>query len=107
MTTIRINNELVGFGSLSHSYPFRDLARILQRPYRAVLAAAEMIDRWPLRSFGLDYIVGSQNSVGGLEKHCLRVANAVHELTRDEVSAVYRVCAAPWRWQFPPEGRGL
>lgn len=106
MTTMRINNELVGFGSLSRSYPFQDLARILGRPYRAVLAAAEMIDRWPLRQFGIGY-VKDQIPEEILKTNCLRVANAVRELTRDEVGVVHRVCAAGWRWQFPPEGRGL
>lgn len=100
--TTTINGERVGFSALSRSYPFLDLARILRRPYAAVLAAAEMIDRWPLHNFGVGYIHEET-----LRMHCLRVANAVHELTTDEVVMVHRVCAAPWRWQFPPEGRGL
>lgn len=105
MTTIVVDGQRLGFGGLSRSYPFLNLARILRRPYDRVLAAAEMIDRWPLRQFGVDYVSATVEEAE--QKHCLRVANAVGGLTTDEVGVVWRVCSAPWRWQFPPEGRGL
>lgn len=87
MTTIVVNNQRLGFGGLSRSYPFLDLARILQRPYASVLGAAE------------DYDNGRCDNPDEVDRY--------RKLTPDEVAVVHRVCAAPWRWQFPPEGRGL
>jgi len=89
----------VNLSDLSHSYPFLHLSRKLGVPYERVLAAADLIDSWA--DFGNSYLLAD-----AIYTHCLRIANQVGMYT-DQVRLVARVCVAPWRWQFPPEGRGL
>ena len=62
---------------LSHSYPFLDLSRKLRVSYAQVLQMADRIDQ------------GMSCQTGRL------------------YDAVMAVCRAPWRWQYPPQGRGL
>lgn len=78
--------------SLSHSYPFLDLSRRLGVPYERVLAASQRLD---------DGWVDPDNTqqMVLLAREC--------GLTRGQTDLVERVCSAPWRWQFPPQGRGL
>jgi hypothetical protein len=71
----------INLSDLSRSYPFLDLSRRLQLGYGAVLQIADKIDRGQGNKY-LIYDMGVWN-------------------------AVLAICRAPWRWQYPPEGRGL
>ena len=71
----------VDLGDLSRSYPFLDLSRKLKLSYELVLAVADSID---------DKTDGHRVWYGGKVWH-----------------AALLVCNAPWRWQYPPQGRGL
>lgn len=68
---------------LSRSYPFLHLSRKMGVPYALVLDIASRIDRGadPADYWGSD----------------------AYHLSRQ----VAKVCSAPWRRQFPPQGRGL
>jgi hypothetical protein len=73
----------VDLTDLSHSYPFLHLSRKFGVEYYVVLALADGYDA--------RYLLPPLESEP--YNHCAR--------------AVHAVCHAPWRWQFPPEGRGL
>lgn len=79
--TKRSHQTGVDLSDLSHSYPFLDLSRRLGVEYKLVLAIADSIDR---------------EDDGYRPWYEYEVWSAVH-----------LVCRAPWRWQFPPVGRGL
>jgi stringent starvation protein B len=77
---------------LSHSYPFLGLSRSIEVPCERVLAVAQRIDS------------------GGVDPdsdHQLRQLAQEQGVEEMAVHLINRVCCAPWRWQFPPQGRGL
>ena len=71
----------VDLSDLSHSYPFLHLSRKLGVDYLVVLAIADSVDK------GTD---GNKPWYGGRIWQIIML-----------------VCSARWRWQFPPEGKGL
>ena len=71
----------VNLSDLSRSYPFLDLSRKMDAPYEDVLRLADIID------------------AGAVNEKDLETS-----LTAQTIAAV---CRAPWRWQYPPQGRGL
>ena len=73
----------VDLSDLSHSYPFLHLSRKFGVYYEVVLALAA------------GYDAGYMQPPPASEPHT------------DCARAVHAVCHAPWRWQFPPEGRGI
>lgn len=72
-----VAKPLIDLSDLSRSYPFLALSRKLQLDYCVVLRMADLIDR------------GLVKPISG------------------PISLVEAVCRAPWRWQYPPQGRGL
>lgn len=80
---------MMDLSDLSHSYPFLHLSRKLGVPYEVVLRVAEMVDHPDPAYPGVI------------------AATLVSGLTLDGARLIERVCHAPWRWQFPPQGRGL
>ncbi len=78
--------------NLSHSYPFLGLSRLLGVGYGKVLEVAHRLD--------------SGNIDPDDSRHIEQLA-AEEGLPVRMVCLVERVCSAPWRWQFPPQGRGL
>jgi hypothetical protein len=77
----------VDLTDLSRSYPFLHLSRKLGVEYGKVLRLADNIDHPDPGFYGGRYFIS--------------------ELTIDQTRVVEQVCHASWRWQFPPEGRGL
>ena len=67
---------------LSHSYPFLHLSRKLSVPYERILQLADAFDG-------------------------KGIANWREPEDNKLVECVSAICVAPWRWQFPPQGRGL
>lgn len=85
----------LGFGdlsNLSHSYPFLDLSLRIGVPYERVLGCAKRLDSGWIDPDNLGHLRHLAQEQG---------------LSLPHVDLVARVCAAPWRWQFPPQGRGL
>jgi hypothetical protein len=71
---------MIDLSDLSHSYPFLHLSRKFNISYEQVMKLAELYDA--------DMLAPPHEAL-------------------PVFFAIYSVCKAPWRWQFPPEGRGL
>jgi hypothetical protein len=77
----------VDLSDLSHSYPFLHLSRKFEVAYSEVLRIADVFD------------YGMSGGLRTVPSHMLGIS-PIGE-------AVLNVCRAPWRWKFPPEGKGL
>lgn len=83
----------VDLTDLSRSYPFLHLSRKFGVDYGEVLRIADHVDKsvkW----------VGP----GGIK---YEVYTLIPDLPDEVVRLIITICLAPWRWQFPPQGRGL
>jgi len=78
------NNEDEARMNLSHSYPFLHLSQIFRVSYEAVLDVAEAYDK--ISEEGKKTVAPARTTCGQF---------------------IREVCDAPWRWQYPPQGRGL
>ena len=81
-----------GLNTLSRSYPFLGLSRLFNEPYERVLRAADFADKFTSPGYNPAW-AKSLAEYSGVSLAC--------------APAVLLVCGASWRWQFPPEGRGL
>lgn len=85
--------EKLALVNLSRSYPFMDLARICRVSYSDVLIASYVFDHWRGEDTGF--------------KSMIFISEAVDRLPRRVRDVIRQICDARWRWQFPPQGRGL
>lgn len=72
---------------LSHSYPFLHLSQKFGVDYGDVLKLVEAIDHPDPNFYEGSFFVSV--------------------LSIEETRIIEKVCRAPWRWQFPPQGRGI
>lgn len=90
--TFKAARRPVDLTDMSRSYPFLDLSRRLSVSYPTVLEIADWVDAWNATALG--------PPTAPMVQHRF-------DIPEDKYLAIRDVCRAPWRWQFPPEGRGL